>query len=154
MQEDANQGHAPPPLVLPASFPNPAAQLGTPTHASPRCPVCGRNFGRPQERNRHVRTHLPYWFFCPFERCSWRGDRPCSLRMHWSTTHASFGEAPKPKNCKIYNPDLLVRSVISGESPIEVAIAIALQAVESRAQGLNKVGIWADMWGRRQKIRR
>jgi hypothetical protein len=106
------------------------------------CPVCEQGFGRVQERNRHVRKHLPFWLYCPFFGCSWRNDRPYILATHWAENHAYFGEAPRPEDCRIYNPDPLVQSVISGELLIEEATEIALQEVRIRAQEQNKVGIW------------
>ena len=73
--------------------------------------------------------------------------------MHWSAIHADFGDAPRPKDCHIYNPGPLVQSVVSGESPIELVTAIALQAVNVRAPVLDKVGVWEGEWGRRQRQR-
>ena len=52
----------------------------------------------------------------------------------------------------IYDPVLLVKSVVRREVTIESAAYTALLEVERRAQVLGKVGIWADWWGRPQKI--
>jgi hypothetical protein len=153
MQEGANTVHASQPSPMPTPFPSQVAQVGAPTDASPRCPVCEQSFGRPQERNRHARTHLPLWLFCPFLGCSWRSDRSYTLATHWTENHSNFGEAPRPEDCKIYNPDPLVQSVISGELLIEEATAIALQAVRIQALEQHKVGIWEDEWGRRRRAR-
>ena len=139
------------PSFTPTPFPSQVAQLGVPTDASSLCPVCGQSFGRPAERNRHVRTHLPLWLYCPFLGCSWRGDRSYTLSTHWTEKHANFGEAPRPEDCKIYNPASLVQPVISGELVIEEATAIAVQAVRLRALEQDKVGIWEDEWGRGQR---
>jgi hypothetical protein len=152
MPGDANAVHAPQSSFAPAPFPSQVAQVGVPIDASPRCPVCERSFGRLQERNRHVQTHMPLWLYCPSFGCSWRNDRPYALATHWTENHANFGEAPRPEDCKIYNPDPLVQSVISGELLIEEATEIALQAVRIRAQERNKDGIWEDEWGRGQRV--
>jgi hypothetical protein len=150
MQGDFDLAHVHPTSVTPASPQSQVAQVGLaePMDEPPHCPICRRNFKRLQERNRHLRTFLPHSFFCPRPHCPWRGDRRCNLNKHWQTTHANFGEAPNPEDCKIYDPDPLVQSVVSGESPIELAITIALQEVQSRAQILDKVGVWKDGWGR------
>lgn len=145
---------APTSVTAPASSPHVAqVGLGAPMDAPPQCPICRRDFCRSQERDRHLRTFLPHWFFCPFPHCAWRGDRSFNLKRHWTTTHATFGEAPKPEDCKIYDPDPLVQLVVCGESPIEPVITIALREVQSRAQVLHKVGVWKDGWGRRQRVR-
>jgi hypothetical protein len=113
------------------------------------CPVCRQRFGRHQERDRHMLTHLPPWLFCPFLGCPWRGDRSYTLPTHWTKSHADFGEAPKTEDCKIYNPVSLLQSVIRGELLIEEMTAIAVQAARIRSQELEKVGIWEGEWGRR-----
>lgn len=152
MQEDANQVHPRPPSITPASSPGQVIQLDTPTNALPRCPVCEHSFRRTQERDRHVRTHLPYSLFCPFPGCSWRGDRPYTLPTHWTERHPNFGPAPNAEDCTLYKPDPLVQSLISGESLVEEIIAIALQAVRNRAQELGRVDILGDEWGRGQRV--
>jgi hypothetical protein len=152
-QGDANLAHvAPTSVTASASFPSQAAQVGLGAPMS-QCPICGRNFCRPPERDRHLGTFLPHWLFCPFPRCGWRGDRSLNLKTHWKTTHATSGEAPKPEECRIYDPDPLVQSVVSGESPIESVITIALQEVQIRAHVLDKVGVWHDRWGRKRRVR-
>src|SRR5579864_3080643 len=110
---------APLPANTPAPYPSEVAQLVPPADPLPQCP-CGHIFGRPQERNRHVRTHLPYWLYCPFPGCSWRGNRSYGLSRHWAEWHAIFGEAPRPEDCKIYDPDL-VQFVLRGDLLIEEA---------------------------------
>src|SRR6266850_2792338 len=151
MPGDANPIQAPQSSFTPTPFPSQVAQANVPTDTSPLCPVCDQCFGRPAERNRHVRTHLPLWLYCPFLGCSWCSDRSYTLSRHWEEEHASFGEAPRPENCKIYNPDSLVQLVIRGELVIEEATAIAVQAVRIQALEQDKVGIWEDEWGRGQR---
>jgi hypothetical protein len=138
-QGGANQVHATLPSATPSSSPNQVALPGTPTDAWSRCPVCGRKFRRPQERNRHICTSLPHFLFCPILFCAWRGNRSENLNSHWVTTHADLGAAPKPEDCMIYDPNPLAEKVVSGELLIESVEAIALQMVESRAQELGKV---------------
>jgi hypothetical protein len=142
----------PPVFVMPASTSHQAAQVGASADALTQCPLCGRTFPRKQERDRHVGTYLPYCLFCPSDRCCWRGDRAYDLKTHWLTTHADLGKCPQPDDCRIYNPDPLVQSLISGNSTIGQVREIALQAVRIRAPELDKVGVWDDEWGRRQRI--
>jgi hypothetical protein len=130
------------------------SQLGVPTNARERwpCPVtgCTKDFGRPQERDRHLLTYLPYWLFCPFPDCSWRGDRYNNLKNHW-LIHANTSLCPRIEDCKIYEPAPLVQSIVRGESLIEVT-ATAISAVTSRAIELDKVGVWRDDWGHRRRV--
>jgi hypothetical protein len=149
--EDANQVHPHPSSITPVLFPS-QVQLDTPSNAL-RCPVCEHSFRRTQERDRHVRTHLPYSLFCPFPGCSWRGDRPYTLPAHWTERHPNFGASPDPEDCNLYKPDPLVQSIISGESLVEEMIVIALQMIRIRAQELGRVDILEDEWGRGQRAR-
>ena len=114
--------------------------------------MCGRYFRRSQDRDRHIRTFLPHWVFCPFPLCPWRGDRQDNLKAHWKTAHADCDEVLKQEYCKIYDPIPLVKSVVCRELSIEFAAHNALLEVERRAQELGKLGIWTDWWGRPQKI--
>jgi len=139
----------PPPFVTPVPSQGQDTELDAPTDNP--CPLCRRNFRRGQDRNRHIRTFLPHWVYCPFPCCPWRGDRQDNLKAHWKT-HANCGQVLKQEQCKIYDPALLVKSVVDGELSIESAAYTALLEVERRAQELGKVGIWTNWWGRPQKI--
>jgi hypothetical protein len=152
MQGGVNPVYATLPSDSPSSSPKQTSLLSAPAHALPQCPVCGRNFPRPQERNRHIRAVLPHFLFCPISRCAWRGNRSDNLNSHWVTMHANLGAAPKPEECMIYDPNPFVQKVVSGELSMESAEASALQAVESRAQELRKVGEWADLTGHKQRV--
>jgi len=135
----------------PFAAPEPSqGQIALPTDNL--CPMCGRNFRRSQDRDRHIRTFLPHWVFCPFPLCPWRGDRQDNLKAHWTTAHANCGQVLQQEHCKIYDPHPLVRSVACRELGIETAAYTALLEVERRAQVLGKFGIWTDWWGRPQKV--
>lgn len=142
-------GH--PVAIYPIPFSDQAFQVSTSADAttSLHCPSCGKLFSRRQERDRHVKSYLPNSLFCPFAHCSWRGDRVNTLKTHWRTTHPYFGEGPRPEDCRIYDPDPLVRGVAGRELTIEHARMIALQVVKLRAPELGKLGIWNGEWGRR-----
>jgi len=116
----------------------------------PVCPICNSMFYRRQERNRHMRSFLPYSIYCPFEQCSWRGDRKDNLTKHWSAKHAHV-RFLEQQRCQIYNPDPLVELVVRERLSIESAAEVALFVVEQRAQELDKIGIWANWWGRKPK---
>ena len=129
------------------------ASVGTSQHP---CPICGRIFKRSQERNRHVRSFLPHWIYCPFSRsnCSYRCDRRDNLASHWRKKHADSGQVSpsQQQQYQIYNPDPLVASVVSGQMSMEEAKNSALAQVEMRAQELGKGDAWARNWlGRRLK---
>jgi hypothetical protein len=148
LHEDASLVHLPSQLVPPSSSQSQFSQLEPDVPTDPPfqcpCPFCEKDFNRPQERNRHIRTYLPASYFCPIERCPWRGDRHHNLKAHWRTKHANFNEAPQPEDCKIYDPDPLIQSIVNGRMPMEEATLIALTEVERRAAVLDKVGIWTD----------
>jgi hypothetical protein len=148
MPEEANQAQHSLPSITPASSLTHTSQLDVPTDALPQCPVCERSFRRPQERDRHVLTHLPYFLFCPLPDCSWRGDRPYCLRRHWTNHHAESGEVPDLEQCHIYDPDPLVPSLGNRVLLIEEVTEAVLQVVRVRAQELDKVGVWKGEWGR------
>ena len=116
----------------------------------PVCPICNVVFYRRQERNRHMRSFLPHSIYCSFEQCPWRGDRHDNLKKHWSAKHAHV-RFPGQQRYQIYNPDALVELVVRERLSIESAAEVALLVVGQRAQELNKIGIWANGWGRTPK---
>jgi hypothetical protein len=147
VQEDTD------PSQLETSSPpeSPLAEHNAPEDTEPQvCPICNVVFYRRQERNRHMRSFLPHSIYCPFEQCPWRGDRHDNLKKHWSTKHDHI-QFPEQQSCQIYDPDPLVELVVRGHLLIESAAEVALLVVEQRAQELNKIGIWANGWGRKPK---
>jgi len=107
------EGDERPPFGPPAPSQDQVPELDAPTDNP--CPLCRRNFRRRQDRNQHIRTFLPHWVYCPFLHCPWRGDRQDNLKAHWKT-HANCGETLKQERCKIYDPALLVKSIVSCQS--------------------------------------
>lgn len=124
-----------------------------------RCPIldCAAPLGRPQERKRHVLSHLPHWAYCRVPGCSWRGDRADAFVRHWGKDHPSSSQAPSRDEFTIYNPHPLVNAVIKGSIPIGEARETAESMVRIKAQEIGKSEIWGDAWGRRhsekQKVR-
>jgi len=129
---------------------NQVAQPGAPTDITPQiCPICDKDFGRVQERDRHLRTFLPHWLFCPVKLCSWRGNRYFNFKEHWESMHASSSQAlPTQEHCEIYDPDRFVKLILRQLSTESAAEEARLE-VERRSYELDKGLIWADGWGRR-----
>jgi len=117
----------------------------------PECPNCGENFNRRQERDRHLRSYLPHFTYCPFSRCPWRGDRHDNFKTHWEKAHENGGMVPAQQQTQIYNPKGLVMLILCGALTIEGAASIALSVVAIRAHELGKRDVWGDGWGRRTR---
>jgi len=144
--QDTNLVNVPPQLVMPSP---PVAQAAPAPTQLVVCPPCGRGFGRWQERDRHVRTHLPYTYYCPFPRCPWRGDRPENVSTHWYNMHSEYGPAPSRQQCQIHNPNGLITAILDGALTVEEAAEIALSVVAIRAMEFDKGDVWENGWGRR-----
>jgi hypothetical protein len=140
-------------VVLPILSQSQVAQPGAPKDIAPRvCPICEHDFGRIQERDRHLRNFLPYRLFCPSEGCSWRGDRYDNLKKHWRADHANSGQAlPTREHCEIYKSGRFVQLIL-GQLSTESTAEEACLEVEKRAHELDKVGVWKDLWGRRRTV--
>jgi len=157
VQGDDGPEHDPPEFVASSPVQDQAAELAAPADTgTPQypCPICGRIFQRSQERNRHVRSFLPHWIYCPFPHssCPFRCNRRGNLANHWREEHAGSGHVPQKQHYQIYDPDELVTAVVSGQMFMEQAENNALSAVGMRAQELGKEGTWGgDFWGRRRR---
>jgi len=147
--QDTNLVHAPPQLVMPSPSQNPVAQAAPAPTQLFVCPPCGRGFGRWQDRDRHVRTHLPYTYYCPFPRCPWRGDRPENVLRHWDNMHSEYQPAPSWQQCQIYHSNGLVTAILDGALTVEEAAEVALSVVAIRAMETDKGDVWENGWGRR-----
>jgi hypothetical protein len=76
------------------------------------CPLCPGTFGRLQDRDRHVPSHLPYWIGCSFDGCSWRGYRLDTFRKHWYSEHKSTNQAPDEDGSTLYDPKPFIRKIV------------------------------------------
>jgi hypothetical protein len=65
--------------------------------------------------------------------------------------HPNIGQVPELQFCRIYDPERLVKLVVSGLLTIESAAEIALSEVKMNAPRLGKENVWADWWGRKPK---
>ncbi|KAI0264894.1 hypothetical protein BC834DRAFT_237740 [Gloeopeniophorella convolvens] len=88
----ATASYLPTPLssnIPPAGQAAPSGSV--PTRIPISCPVCGRVFRRPSERNRHISdSHLPPCIACTL--CPWTGSRACSLKAHSTRCHSGNRE--------------------------------------------------------------
>jgi len=147
---DAGLVHVPVPRqdVTDGSSQDQGVQLNE-SESRPMCPNCGKEFNRRQERDRHLRSYLPHFIYCPFPRCPWRGDRYVNFKTHWKKAHKKINSVPGKKQCQIYCPKEPVRQILSGAWTIEEAASIALSEVAIRAYELGKRDVWKDDWGRK-----
>jgi hypothetical protein len=119
------------------------------------CPVpgCSSSSGRPQDRNRHILTHLPYWIHCPDPGCSWRGDRPSDFKRHRRRDHPSSSQELSEGQYKTYDPLPLVGKIVWGTLSIEDANKHALAMVRKKSSELGMKKICENPWGRRGRGR-
>lgn len=116
----------------------------------PECPVCGKQFKRVQERDRHVESHLPHSIYCPFQDCSWTGRRQWDFKVHWGK-HQGVDQVPGKEKNVIYEPKEYVRSILDGTSPVaSEVVRSALLTAKQRLRALEKVG--ANVLGRKLDI--
>ena len=113
---------------------HPKDELIHPTHPRTTCVLCAGDISdTKQDRKRHFRSFLPYWVYCPFPRCPWRGDRQDNLKNR-KMAHASCDQVLKQEYCKIYESSLLARSAVCGKLETESAAYTVLLEVEMRVQ--------------------
>ncbi|KAI9452214.1 hypothetical protein BJY52DRAFT_1294142 [Lactarius psammicola] len=121
-------------LVLRQSRASAAPPNADPSSSKPFvCPFhhCGVRFGRLQERNRHIPSHLPYWIGCSFGACTWRGYRLDTFRNHLRNEHQITGQ--DGHGYRIYDPWPLVDRIIKNPISIEDAIQLAIAEIEGMA---------------------
>lgn len=115
------------------------------------CPLCGEPYRRPQDRNRHIPSHLPYWICCSHDRCSWRGYRLDTFRKHWHSEHQSTGRMPDESGSTLYDPGPLVEGIVRGSVSVGAAENWAVTMIKKIAVTLDKQGLLTDPWGRKEK---
>jgi hypothetical protein len=110
------------------------------------CPECQRPCGRRQELKRHLLSfHLPFWIFCPYSRCPWRGHRVEGLKTH--LCHQKCGPEPNRKQYEIYDSDLVVGWILDNGTSVKVAADCALAFVQGKAWELQMMEEWVNLWG-------
>ena len=118
------------------------------------CPVpgCPKSLGRTQDKRRHLLTHLPHWLHCPAPGCNWRGDRFDVFVRHWSSNgHPSGIQVPNEDECRIYDPQPLMRAISDSTLDIQAAQREAISMVRRRALELQKPELSDNPWGSKCK---
>ena len=116
-------------------------------------PDCPSSFDRPQERRRHLLTHLPHWLHCPYPGCCWRGDRLGVFRGHWGNCHPPSGQDLDEGQFKTYDPGPLIERIEEGSLSVEEARNYAMTMVREKASELGKQELWENPWGRKGRRR-
>ena len=148
----------PSPYIIPALLPDRIPDVPQNVH-SPReklirtwdCPVCPKKIRRPQDRNRHLPSHLPYCICCLFDGCSWRGYRIDMFRSHLHSEHQSTIQLTDENGFNLYDPRPLVDKIIQGALSMEVAKRWAVARIKKMAKVLNKEELSKDPWGGKRK---
>ncbi len=150
-------GHVQPPYTAPVLHQD--RTFAAPPNAHPPsskpflCPVCGVGSRRPQERKRHLLSHLPCWIACSFRACPWRGDRSDTFAKHLYDEHQTIRLDDSEHGYQLYNPWPLVEGVVEGSISIEDAKQRAIAEVEGMASVIGKQELLEDPWGRKGKKR-
>jgi len=114
----------------------------------PICPVCRKSYNRYQDFERHFQSfHLPYWLFCPYEGCRWRGSRPDDFDKHLDAQNC--GPKPEGSQCQIYNMKMVLNWIKNSERGDIVSTAqnLAVDLVKERALELARQEWLGDPWG-------
>jgi hypothetical protein len=89
--------------------------------------------------------HLPSSIYCPYSRCSWRGDRKDKFRRH--LRRQKCGSKPEDKPRQIYDSKMIADWILKDQVPAGVGASYALVFVGEKAKELRKVEDWKDLWG-------
>src|SRR5229473_5869126 len=111
------------------------------------CVLCDKTFTRPQELYRHIQTlHLPYFLYCPYSGCRWRGAREDQFKRHQGKYHQPGEELSA---YQIYNVKKVLDWIKTAESVdfITVAQAWATGLVQKRAKELGRDQWLDEPWG-------
>ncbi len=115
------------------------------------CPRCRKPFRRPQDRKRHLQSHLPFWIGCSYDGCPWRGYRLDTFRKHWSSEHQSTSQVADESGSKLYDPGPLVEGIVRDSVSIGDAENWAVTRIREIASALGKQELLTDPWGRKGK---
>ena len=73
------------------------------------------------------------------------------MKIHWKNKHSWTGQVPRKEKYEIYDPKEFVKSIVDGNSHVEVA-QYAFRKVQERFKELGKVDIGANVFGRKLDI--
>src|SRR5258707_10543075 len=113
------------------------------------CPVCQKTYGRVQERDRHIESHLPHSRICPFQGCTWTGRRQWDFKEHREKKHSETGQVPVRDAVGLYDPRESVKMILDGTPVVNVARSAFRKAQES----LERLSKRADVLGRNRDLR-
>jgi hypothetical protein len=118
------------------------------TFATETCPFpkCRVRCGRPQELERHILQHLPYYIYCEQPGCNWTGNRLYALRIHLADKHLGV-PVPELELFMIYDAKGLVKRLLNEEINVEQAVGEARSLFHKKAVQLGKLGSWRLMKG-------
>ena len=116
------------------------------------CRICSAKFGRMQERNRHIESHLPHSILCLFQACTWTGRRQWDFKEHWRRKHTEAGQLPKEHENEIYDPKDFVTSIVDG-APVDKVARSAFAKVQEGLRRLGKPEVGAKVLGRSRDLR-
>ena len=116
------------------------------------CRICAAKFGRVQERNRHIESHLPHSILCLYQACNWTGRRQWDFKEHWRRKHSEAGQVPKEHENEIYEPKDYVTSIVDG-APVDEVARSAFARVQEGLRRLGKPDVGAKVLGRSRDLR-
>jgi len=96
--------------------------------------------------DRHYQCfHLPYWIFCPFGGCTWRGGRVDEFNKHWNAHQ--YDEKPVEEQYQVYNGKLALDMIKEQGNDFPRIVRFALSLVEERALELGRPEWLKEPWG-------
>ncbi|KAH9059681.1 hypothetical protein EDB87DRAFT_1620901 [Lactarius vividus] len=115
------------------------------------CPVsgCGVLSVRPQERDRHLLSHLPFSIACLFGPCLWRGGRVDTFKKHLCSKHQI--DEPDGHGYWLYDPRPLVVGIVKGFISIEDATQVAIEKIEEMSLRIGRPEFLEDPSGPKRK---
>lgn len=73
------------------------------------------------------------------------------FKKHWGADHPSSSQEPDKNGFTIYDPEPLIEGILEGSIPIEEAQSRAVLEVRRRTQELDKLELWDNCWGRKER---
>ena len=117
------------------------------------CNICGKKFGRMQERNRHLASYLPHSILCPFQGCPWTGRRQSDFKGHLKKKHPDSDQVPMVHAIELYDRREFVKKILGG-TPVDEVARSAFTKVYENSEKLVAAGkVGANVLGRSRDLR-